>query len=200
MNSPLPFSPACERNREPIAQLLQAWLPAAGRVVEIGSGTGQHVEYFARRFPDLEWQPTDQPADLTGLRARIEQAGADNILPPLRLDAAELPWPVAPAEVVYTANTAHIMSWGEAKAMMQGAADVLLPDGLLVIYGPFHYGGKHTSPSNEAFDKELWRRSATMGIRDALELRIVGRDNGLTLQADEAMPANNRTLVFRKSK
>ena len=198
MNSQLPFSPASERNKEPIARVLEAWLPESGRVLEIGAGSGQHVVHFARRFPSLTFQPTDQPDDLEGLRARVNAEGGPNVLEPFRLDAAEIPWPVEPVEVVYTANTCHIMSWPEALAMVEGAAGVLKPGGLLVIYGPFTLGGKHTASSNASFDTTLRQQDPDMGIRDALELIGHGRKHGLEAAADVAMPANNRTLVFKR--
>ncbi len=199
MNKPLPYSEACARNQEPIARVLAEHLPETGRVLEVGSGTGQHVVCFAGRFPGLEWQPTDAPGDLEGLIARVEQEGRANVGSPLELDAARLPWPVGPVDVVYTANTAHIMSWPTVLAMVSGAAGVLTDGGLLVIYGPFTYAGKHTASSNASFDVSLKSRDPAMGIRDAFEIVAEGRKHGLELLADHPMPANNRTLIFRKN-
>lgn len=192
-----PFSAACERNRAPILAVLQRHFPAAGRVLEIGSGTGQHAVYFGARLPGLIWLTSDREVNHPGIRAWIEAAALDNVLPPVRLDVTDPDWPVDAVDGVFSANTAHIMHWPELQAMIAGAGRVLLAGGVFCLYGPFHYGGEHSSESNAAFDQHLRAEDPGMGIRDAKEVERLAMDAGLSLIEDVAMPANNRTLVFR---
>ncbi len=195
MNQPMPFSEACERNREPILAVLAEVLPARGRVLEIGSCTGQHVVHFARSLPGVQWQPTDRSEYLQGLANRLEAEGGPNVLPPLELDVAGT-WPQGPFEAVYSANTAHIMSWPEVKCMFEGVARVLSSGGVFCLYGPFNENGAATAPSNAAFDRQLRRRDPAMGLRDLADLETLGRELQLSLQQRFAMPANNQILVF----
>lgn len=198
MTNELPFSPASERNREPIAAVLDEWLPETARVLEIGSGTGQHAVYFSRRMPGLTWQTSDLAERLPGLKARLKEE-APHLPPPLELDVTGYNWPEQTRDAVFTANTLHIMPWSHTPVLIAGAGRILTPGGLLIVYGPFQYGGQHTSDSNREFNESLSRQDPAMGIRDAREITKLARDAGLVAEADIAMPANNRTLIFRKS-
>ncbi len=199
----LPFSEACERNKGPILEVLQRWLgDKAGLVLEIGAGTGQHAVHFARHLPRLSWQPTEQSGHLASLTARIEMAGACNLLAPLELDVEQGPWPcdADSIDAVYTANTLHIMSWPQVQALFRGVGRVLRDDGLLVVYGPFRYGGQFTSHSNAAFDDALRSRDPLGGIRDFEAVDALAAAQELRLVEDCGMPANNQTLVWRRSR
>ena len=192
-----PFSQACENNKEPILAVLRAVYTAPGMIVEIGSGTGQHAVHFGHHLPHLTWQPTDQAEYLSGIRAWLDEAGLTNVASPLLLDVTAPEWPVARAEGVFAANTAHIMAWPAVEAMFRGVGNLLEDGGAFCLYGPFSYGGEHTSASNAAFDARLREQDSRMGIRDRYELERLGEETGLVLEADHAMPANNRTLVWR---
>jgi SAM-dependent methyltransferase len=197
----LPFSEACERNKGPILEVLQRWLGhQGGLVLEIGAGTGQHAVHFARHLPRLSWQPTEQLESLASLTARIEMEGACNLLAPLELDVEQGTWPcdADSVDAVYTANTLHIVSWPQVQAMFRGVGRVLRDDGLLVVYGPFRYGGQFTSHSNAAFDEVLRRRDPLSGIRDFEAVDALASNQDLRLVEDRAMPANNQALVWRR--
>lgn len=193
-----PFSEACERNKEPILAVLREAFASARDVLEIGSGTGQHAVYFAAHLPHLAWQPSDLPANHPGIRAWIADAKLPNLRPPLALDVHAPDWPVRSVDAVFSANTAHIMAWDGVVAMFAGVGRVLAPDGTFVLYGPFKYGGEHTSPSNARFDVSLRSRDPSSGIRDFESVDALAREGGLALEHDHPMPANNRTLVWRK--
>ncbi|HYC00991.1 MAG TPA: DUF938 domain-containing protein [Candidatus Limnocylindrales bacterium] len=192
------FSPACERNREPILEVLRAELTAAREVLEIGSGTGQHAVFFARAMPHITWHTSDRGENHPAIRAWIEAEGAGNVRPPLDLDV-EREWPQRTFDAVFSANTAHIMSWPQVQAMFAGVGRVLKDGGSFVLYGPFAYEGVHTSASNADFDRMLRQRDPASGIRDITDLRREASAAGMNLVADHAMPANNRTLVWHKS-
>lgn len=194
----LPFSPACERNKEPIAERLREAFREVGAVLEIASGTGQHAVHFARALPHLTWQPTDREVAADGLAARIAAEAPANVLPPLALDVTRRPWPVGPVDGVFCANMIHIAPWTVAEHLFAGAGDVLAPDGTAVLYGPFRYGGAHTADSNAAFDADLRRRDPAWGIRDFEAVDRLAAAAGLRLAADHAMPANNRLIVWRR--
>lgn len=193
------YSTACERNRDPILQILRGVLANAGRVLEIGSGTGQHAVYFGAALPHLSWQTSDLPQNHPSIQAWIAEAGLSNVLPPIALDTAAGPWPSQSFDAVFTANTCHIMAWDEVVAMFAGIARVLRPGGAVCIYGPFNYGGRFTSDSNARFDASLRERAAHMGLRDFEAMDALARGHGLELAADHAMPANNRLLVWIKT-
>ncbi len=198
----LPFSEACERNKGPILDVLSRWLSGSPRfVVEVGAGTGQHAVHFSRQLPHLTWQPTEQAAHVTLLDARVSIEGPPNLLPPLELDVEMSDWPLAAdsTDAVYSANTLHIMSWREVRALFQGIGRIIRDDGLLVIYGPFRYGGQYTSHSNAAFDASLKALDPASGIRDFEAVDALAAEQRLVLVEDQAMPANNQTLVWRKS-
>jgi len=191
-----PFSQACENNKEPILRVLRQWLDA-GTVLEIGSGTGQHAVHFAPRLPAVTWQPSDQAAHLPGIRAWLAACPAPNLRPPLALDVLAEPWPeLPPLAHAFSANTAHIMSWEAVCAMFAGLAARLPAPGCFCLYGPFSYGGRHTSESNRAFDAHLRAADPAQGLRDLEAMCALGERHGLTLIDDVAMPANNRLLVW----
>jgi SAM-dependent methyltransferase len=186
---------AAERNRGPILEVLQRVLPAGGRLLEIASGTGQHAAHFAAALPGWRWQPTDR--DDSGFASiQAWTAGLPNVLPPLRLDAADDAWPVDQAEAVYCANMIHIAPWEACLGLVRGAARCLAPQGLLVLYGPYRIEGVHTSPGNAAFDADLRRRDPAWGVRDLEAVAEAARPQGLVLRERIAMPANNQMLVF----
>ena len=198
---PLPFSDACERNKGPILEHLLPVLTRPARVVEIGAGTGQHAVHFARAMPHLQWQPTDRAEYLAGLGARVARDGPPNLAMPLELDVTWPRWPVTAADVVYSANTLHIMSWAEVEALMAGAGRLLgaRAEGWLILYGPFRYGGRYTSDSNAAFDGMLRDRDPLSGIRELEAVDALARAAGLQLHADQRLPANNQLLFWRRS-
>ena len=191
-------SEACERNKEPIRKLLAQALVHSRKVLEIGSGTGQHAVHFAAHFPHLVWQPTDTGDYLPGLRERIAQEGTPNLLPPLELDVRALPWKVEPVDALFTANTLHIMSWPAVQALFRGLGAVLAAPAVLCIYGPFRYDGEYTSASNAEFDRFLQARDPESGLRDFAQVNTLASEQGLSLLADHAMPANNQLLLWRK--
>jgi SAM-dependent methyltransferase len=193
-----PFSAACERNREPILAILRRVLPPSGRVLEIGSGTGQHAVYFGAALPGLSWQTSDLPSNHPGIHAWMAEEAPPNVLPPIELDVSAGPWPAGPWDAIFTANTCHIMAWDEVTAMIAGAARVLRPGGPLCVYGPFNYGGRFTSESNAMFDVSLKAQGEHMGIRNFEDVDRTASDNGLSLVEDFAMPAHNRLIVWRK--
>jgi SAM-dependent methyltransferase len=192
-----PTAPSSERNKEPIALILAGYLPETGVVLEIASGLGQHVAWFAARFPGVAWQPTD--VDPEALAAIPLWAGdMENVRPPLQLDVTAGSWPVACADAVYCANMIHIAPWAAAEGLVAGAGRVLVPGGRLFIYGPFRQRGAHTAPSNASFDRNLRAQNPAWGIRDLEAVEALGEPASLSLEAAHPMPANNLTLVFRK--
>jgi len=166
-------------------------------VLEIGSGTGQHAVYFAAALPHLTWQTSDVVENLPGIRMWLDEAHLPNLLAPLLLDVNGQ-WPQARYDAVFSANTLHIMSWSEVQTFFSKLDAALTADAVLAIYGPFNYGGHFTSPSNASFDATLKDRAAHMGIRDFEAVDALARSIGLALVEDCAMPANNRTLVWRR--
>jgi hypothetical protein len=192
-----PYSPHCERNREPILQVLRRHLAGSRRVLEIGSGSGQHALYFAAALPQLTWQTSDVAANLPGIRAWLDEARLPNLPVPLTIDVNGT-WPHDTYDAIYSANTFHIMSWKEVVLLFERLDAVLEERAMLVVYGPFNYNGRFTSDSNAAFDAQLRARSPLMGIRDFEAVDALARGIGLTLIEDCAMPANNRTLVWRR--
>lgn len=194
-----PYAEACDRNREPILEVLQRHFADRNRVLEIGSGTGQHAVYFAPAFPRLTWQTSDVETNLAGMRLWLQEARLPNLPPPVALDVAGT-WPDARFDAVFTANTLHIMGWEAVRALFDSLPDVLEDDSLLVVYGPFNYNGTYTSESNAAFDRWLKQRSAQSGIRDFAAVDGLARSIGFGLIEDRPMPANNRTLVWGRGR
>lgn len=194
----LPHSEACERNKGPILAVLTGALAAEHSVLEIGSGTGQHAVHFARHLPHLSWQPSERSGELAALSERIRLEGPPNLRPAIELDVRSRPWPVSGVDAVFSANTLHIMAWAEVEEFFRGVGAVLRRPGVLCVYGPFRYGGEYTSASNADFDRYLHIRDPASGVRDFEALAALAAAQGLALAADHAMPANNRTLVWRR--
>jgi cyclopropane fatty-acyl-phospholipid synthase-like methyltransferase len=190
------FSAACERNREPILALLREAFSASHRVLEIGSGTGQHAAYFAAHLPHLIWQTSDLLQNHPSILAWQQETALPNLLPPLALDVAGSEWPPGTYDAVFSANTCHIMAWQEVRAMFAGIGRVLQPGGVLGIYGPFNYDGQFTSASNAQFDAALKAQAPHMGIRDFEAVNRLAAEQGLALAVDHPMPANNRLLLW----
>ncbi|HKK04648.1 MAG TPA: DUF938 domain-containing protein [Gammaproteobacteria bacterium] len=193
-----PFSESCEQNKQPILAVLREALADSRAVLEIGSGTGQHAVFFARELPYLTWYTSDRLEYHPGIRAWLEEAGLANVHGPAELDARQREWPAVEVDAVFSANTAHIMDWPAVEAMFAGVGRLLPADGVFCLYGPFNYGGRYTSQSNERFDAWLRARDPASGVRDFDDLEALARAAGLELQRDYEMPANNRTLVWRK--
>jgi cyclopropane fatty-acyl-phospholipid synthase-like methyltransferase len=167
------------------------------RVLEIGSGTGQHAVYFGARLPQLSWQTSDVAANHAGIHAWLEEAALVNVLLPIELDVREpLHWPSASYDAVFSANAVHIMGWDAVEAMFQGLGRVMASGARLALYGPFNYGGEYTSESNARFDQWLKQREPVSGIRNFEDLDALARAQGMRLRSDHAMPANNRILVW----
>ena len=193
-----PFSPSSARNRDPILAVLRSIFADRRRVLEIGSGTGQHAAYFADALPHLIWQSSDVVENHPGIAAWLADAGLPNTPPPLKLDVNQSRWPSADTfDAVYSANTLHIMGWDEVQTLFRRLPEVLAPDAVVAIYGPFNYGGRFTSDSNAAFDARLKSDDRKRGIRDFEAVNALADEAGLQLEHDHAMPANNRCLVWR---
>jgi cyclopropane fatty-acyl-phospholipid synthase-like methyltransferase len=193
-----PFSEASERNQDPILQVLKQWFTKEGQVLEIGAGTGQHAVYFAKHLLHLNWLPTDREANLPGIRLWIEEAALSNLRAPVRLDVRDAQWPASDVDYVYSANTAHIMSWPEVELMFAGVGRALRPKGVLCLYGPVNRNGEFTSESNRAFDAALRAQDPNMGLRDDRALVALGKSCGLVFVGDHSMPAKNRLLVWSR--
>ena len=193
-----PCAPACERNREPILDVLRDHFGDRRAVLEIGSGTGQHAIFFAARLPHLLWQTSDRAENLPGIQAWLDEAGLPNTPPPLDLDVMRA-WPARRYDAVFSANTLHILPWAAVERLFAGLPDVLASDARVAIYGPFNYGGRFTSASNAAFDLRLKEDAPHRGIRDFEEVNRLAGLAGLELVEDRAMPSNNRCLVWRRS-
>jgi len=193
-------SPAAERNKGPIAEVLERVLPRAGLVLEIAGGSGQHVVHFARALPQLQWQPSEADPTLLGaMVARLGHEGLANVCAPLALDVRARPWPVREAEAIVCINLLHIAPWPVTEALMDGAGTVLGAGAVLYLYGPFRRAGRHTAPSNAAFDADLRARDPRWGVRDLEAVEAAARGAGLDLAQILAMPANNLSLVFTRA-
>lgn len=193
-----PYAESCEQNRDPILAVLREVFADRKQVLEIASGTGQHAVYFGQALPHLVWQTSELAVNHAGIRAWLDEAQLPNVLPPLVLDVGHPHWPVERVDAVFNANTVHIVSWPEVESLFAGIGRVLVPGGLLCLYGPFNYGGKFTSESNARFDAWLKGRDPDSGVRDFEALNRLAEAQGLALVRDVAMPANNRTLVWQK--
>lgn len=192
-------SPAAERNKAPILEAIRARLPATGVVVEIASGTGQHIVHFAREVPALIWQPTDADDELRAAateRIRVAQLG--NIRVPVRLDVLAPEWPPVEPSAIICINMIHVAPWSATLGLMTGAARLLRPGGPLFLYGPYKRGGHHTAPSNESFDASLRARNPEWGVRDLDDVQQCAAERGLALVEVLEMPANNLTVVFER--
>jgi SAM-dependent methyltransferase len=200
MANELLTSPAAERNKDPILTVLETVLPESGSVLEIASGTGQHVCFFAAALPNIRWQPTEPDAEhRDAIEARIREAGLTNVEPPLALDVHEPRWPVAAQyDAVLCINMIHISPWTSTNALCIGAARHLRTGGKLVLYGPYLEGGTAVK-SNLDFDATLKRRNLEWGLRDIEEVTRTAALHGLQRQQIVRMPANNLTVVFSKT-
>jgi SAM-dependent methyltransferase len=193
-------APAAERNKDPILRVLGPLLPQSGTVLEIASGTGQHTVHFAAAHPKLKWQPSDADEDAREcIFSWIEESALPNVSPPLDLDVLREPWPIESAEAIVCINMIHIAPWAATEALMNGAARLLSPGGLLFLYGPYRRGGLHTAPSNEAFDASLQRQNPAWGVRDLEQVVGTAVGRGLMLEEVVAMPANNLSVVLRRT-
>ncbi len=190
-------APATARNREPIAAVLAEVLPARGLVLEVASGSGEHVAFFAERFPDLTWQPSDPDADAL---ASIADwcAGLANVLPPVALDAAQATWPIGAVDAILCVNMVHISPWEATLGLTAGAGRLLAAGAPLILYGPYRQRDLPTAESNEAFDVSLKSRNPAWGLRHVEDVSAAAAACGLLLERIVAMPANNLSLVFRR--
>lgn len=196
-----PYSAACEKNSGPILEVLrETILTSDRRLLEIGSGTGQHAVYLAPHFPQLEWHPSDLQVNIPGMTMWFQEARIQNIQRPVRLDVSKDDFPKVKFDVVYTANTLHIMHWKDCKSFMKLLGNRLREGSRAVFYGPFKYDGEFTSPSNADFDQMLKTRDPLSGIRAFEDVNANMVKNGFELVSDTDMPANNRTLVFQRLK
>lgn len=192
-------APAATRNRAPILDVLRRHLPERGLVLEVASGSGEHIVHFAQAFPDLDFQPSDPDRQArASIDAWSTKAGLQNIRPALALDAAAENWPLSAADAVVCINMIHIAPWEAAVGLVRSAAALLRVDCMLYLYGPFRRDGAHTAPSNETFDRSLRARNASWGVRDLEAVAALARSHGFAAAIVEAMPANNLSLIFRK--
>jgi len=196
------FATAVDRNTEPIIGVLSRVVPATGRVLEIASGTGQHIVAFAAAFPAIDWQPSDPNAEARdSIGAWIADAGCTNVAPPLDIDVTRPGWAAAaagPYDLLICINMIHIAPWAACLGLMEGAGTLLAPQGALYLYGPYRRDGAHTAPSNQAFDQSLRNRHPDWGVRDMAEVAAAAAPHGLEWEGTVAMPVNNFSLLFRK--
>jgi SAM-dependent methyltransferase len=193
------LSLSAERNKGPIANVLKLALPDRGVVLEIGSGTGQHVVHFAREMPYLTWQPSERDEETLQSIAHLAEAeGQTNVRMPLRLDVTDQPWLVSSAVAVICLNMIHIAPWSAGQALMRGARETLSPGGMLFLYGPFRRNGQHTSSSNEAFDRQLQSQNPEWGVRNLEEVAHFAKAHDFVAPEIYEMPTNNLSVIFRK--
>lgn len=192
--------PAPERNKAPILEVLQRVLPTRGRALEVASGTGQHIVHFAAGMPGISWLPSDPEVEHRhSILARTQASGLANVAAPLSLDARHRPWPVESVDAILCINMIHIAPWEAALALLAEAGRLLPAGGVLYLYGPYRRDGRDTAPSNAAFDADLRRRNAAWGVRNLEDVQGQAAASGLLLQEIITMPANNLSLVFRRS-
>jgi SAM-dependent methyltransferase len=192
-----PYSAACERNRDPILGVLRSFFSDRRRVLEVGSGTGQHAVHFAAGLPFLEWQASDRAENLAGIRAWLDDAALPNTPAPLELDVAAA-WPSGPRDAIFSANTLHIMGWPEVERLFAALPRATTHDAKLAIYGPFNVDGRFTSDSNAAFEASLKARAPHMGLRDVAAVDALALAAGFARVDDIALPANNRILLWQR--
>lgn len=193
-----PFSEACEQNKQPILEVLQHEISGCRKLLEIGSGTGQHAVFFGKMFPDLIWQTSDVREAHHGIQLWLDESALPNVLSPLALDVLVDPRPDREFDAIFSANTTHIMSWTAVEKLFSAINQILLDNGVFCLYGPFNYNGKYTSESNARFDQWLKARDPDSGIRDFEALNRLAENAGMVLKEDYEMPSNNRTLVWTK--
>jgi hypothetical protein len=190
-------APATLRNRDPILGVLRNALPERGLVLEIASGSGEHVVHFAHALSALDWQPSD-PDPAARASIAVWTAGLSNVRPPIALNAAAPDWPIDQADAILCINMVHISPWQATEGLFAGAARLLSRGGLLYLYGPFRRNGAHSAPSNAAFDTDLRTRDAEWGVRDLEAVETLGAVRGLRLERVVEMPANNLSVLFRR--
>ncbi len=202
-----PFAESSEQNKHAILNVLDQHLQPAKTILEIGAGTGQHAVFFAAQFPHVRWLASDLEENHPGIKAWVSESGLKNISGPIQLDVGHADWPdsrslsnigVDGVDVVFSANTLHIMDWTSVRAFFSGVGRVLQAGGEFCVYGPFNYGGNYTSESNARFDVWLKQRDPKSAIRHFEDLNTLAEAAGMALVEDYPMPANNRTLVWRK--
>jgi SAM-dependent methyltransferase len=199
MPDPRQYRPHVARNRDPVLEVLRRVLPSKGLVLEVASGSGEHLAYFATKLPALSWQPTDPDREaLASADAHRAAAGAPNLLPALPLDVMSKQWPVECADAVICCNMIHIAPWAACEGLIEGAARTLPSGGLLYLYGPYKIDGKHTAPSNHDFDLDLRARNPQWGIRDLGDVTALAERHGFQLAETVPMPANNLSIIFRR--
>ena len=192
-------SPAVFRNRGPILDVLRDVLPTQGVILEVASGSGKHINYFAERLPALDWQPSDpSPAARASIAAWTAADGLTNVRPPLDLDASALPWPVSGADAILAINMVHISPWAATQGLLREAARLLPSGGLLYLYGPFIQTGIQLAPSNAAFDADLRDRNVAWGLRDLAAVEAAAAESGLKIESVMPMPANNLSVIVRR--
>ncbi|MBA2664270.1 MAG: DUF938 domain-containing protein [Bradymonadaceae bacterium] len=192
------YAPACERNQDPILEILREVLPAEGLVLEIGCGTGQHAVYFSAKLPHLDWQPVDRPNTLESARAWVEEARQPNLCEPRAFDLFDPCAPIARAQAIVSINVIHIAALEAAERLFFHAATILDVGGVVYLYGPFRYADRPLEPSNESFDAWLSARDPASGVRDFEAIDAVATSHGFALGGDVAMPANNRSIWWHK--
>lgn len=193
-----PFYEATDQNKAPILAVLRTLWMGAADVFEVGSGTGQHAVHFARHLPYLQWQTSDLPEKLPGIRQWLEEAALPNTPPPVELDVLQSPWPDMTVDGAFSANTAHILHWHEVEAMFRGVGGLLRQGGLFCLYGPFSIGGVHVSESNARFDLSLKARDSGMGVRDVDDLNRLAAAAGMEPAEMFEMPVNNHIVTWRR--
>lgn len=193
-----PFAESSEQNKVPILEVLNYFFGEVKTVLEIGSGTGQHAVFFAEQFPHITWMTSDMAKYHIGIQMWLKESALNNIQGPYLLDVNQSEWPVKQADAVFSANTAHIMSWQSVEKMFSGIGSVLNQNGIFCLYGPFNYNGQFTCESNAEFDVWLKQRDPVSGVRDYEALQVLAENAGLSLLEDVEMPANNRILVWKK--
>ncbi|MFV2004194.1 MAG: DUF938 domain-containing protein [Gammaproteobacteria bacterium] len=193
-----PCSESCDQNKAVILSVIAPLFSAYSTVLEIGSGTGQHAIYFAEKMPHLLWYTSDCLPYLDGINMWLKEAEISNVIEPFELNVTSSSWPILEVDAVFTANTLHIMNDQDVESFMAGVGELLQPEGSLLIYGPFNYGGSYTSASNKSFDQWLKSRDSLSGIKHIESVVSLANDNGMQLRDDYEMPANNRILHFIK--
>lgn len=193
-----PYSPSCERNREPILDVLRETFADRRDVLEIGSGTGQHAVFLAAAMPHLQWQTSERRDYLTGVQSWLNEARLANTPPPIVFDVGHEDWPTTNFDAIFTANTLHIMAWSEVVRLFARLPEIMSDECMLVVYGPFNIDGQYTSDSNAAFDRSLQVRGAHMAIRDLAAVDALAASAGLHRIALHAMPANNFCAIWQR--
>lgn len=194
------YYPATERNRDSIVTVLRRILPPSGLILEIASGSGEHAAHLATVFQNLVWQPSDRdPALLDSISAHANASGAANMQPPLVLDVAVQPWPIDEAAAILCINMVHISPWSACQMLLKGAGALLTEGGVLYLYGPYMRRGRHTAPTNAAFDESLRQRNPAWGLRKVEDVELEAQQYGLVLEEIVDMPANNFSLILRKT-